>query len=124
MDFEKIQVFQDSLRLFPKLKHGPLNNMLREIDIANRKRIAVSRLLKVEIKGLKDIDGNIINTWQIEDYEQYREFFAQRVKPDSRAPFDNLFMNKRKPIFEDQPIARPKNFNEFWMNTPLQKGIN
>lgn len=119
LNFEKIEVFKDSIKLFPKLKQGPLNDMMREINIANRKRNLSKELLNAEIKNLKDIEGNIINEWEIEDYQQFREFFVQRVNHDSRAPFDNLFMNKRKPIFEEQPIAKPKDFHDYWKNTPL-----
>ena len=74
--------------------------------------------------NIRDVYGNLIHDPEIEDYQQFREFFVQRVKHDSRAPFDKLFMNKRKPIFEDQPIAKPKDFQDYWMNTPLQKDIN
>ena len=56
----------------------------------------------------------------IRNINQFREFFVQEVKPNVKSPVDSLFMEKRKPIFKDQPIIKPDNFNDYWMNTPLQ----
>ena len=30
-------------------------------------------------------------------------------------------MKKDIPIFKEQPISKPDNFDEYWMNTPLKK---
>jgi hypothetical protein len=68
--------------------------------------------------------GNLVNKWTAPEYEQYREFFVQEVKPDNRAPFDGLFMDKAIPLFGQQSIAKPINGESYWMNTPLKKSIN
>ena len=69
---------------------------------------------------MSDVDGNLINKWTFRDYDQFREFFVQEVKPNAKSPVDSLIMEMRKPIFNDQPIIKPDNFNDYWMNTPLQ----
>lgn len=32
-----------------------------------------------------------------------------------------VLMQKNRPIFDNQPLTRPNNFDEYWMNTPLKK---
>jgi hypothetical protein len=78
-------------------------------------------MFEVEIKNVMDNNGNLVNEPDIQEYQQFREFFPQRIKPDSRAPLDNFFMDKRIPIFKEQPIVKPDNFHDYWMNTPLEK---
>ncbi len=120
----KVEVFKDSLKVYPNLKEGALAKAMREIDVAARKRMFNSELLDIQVKNVKDFEGNPINGPRVENYRQFREFFVQRVKLDARAPFDIKFMDKRKPIFKDQPIEEPKDYQEYWMNTPLQGKIN
>ena len=92
--------------------------------IRKGKSSEVEQLFELEVQNVRDIDGNLVNEPDIQEYQQFREFFPQRIKPNSRAPLDDLFMDKRKPIFSEQPITRPKNFDDFWMNTPLQEKID
>lgn len=120
-EVEKLEVFENSVRVYPKISSRTMNNSMREIVVATRKRIVDEELFSIRMKNVRDTEGNVVNQFDIEDYEQFREFFPQRIKPDSRAPLDILYMDKRKPIFSDQPVSRPKNFNDYWMNTPLQK---
>ncbi|MEX0291345.1 MAG: hypothetical protein AB3N14_19735, partial [Flavobacteriaceae bacterium] len=55
-------------------------------------------------------------------FDQFREYFVQQIPTAKEIPGDTLFMHKNKPIFfKDQPIVRPDNFEDFWMNTPLQE---
>lgn len=123
-DVGKVEVFKDSLKVYPKLKKGTLSNAMREINIAERKRMFNSELLDIKVTNIRDLKGNVVNMPRIENYLQFREFFVQRVKLDARAPFDNKFMNKRKPIFKGQPIAMPDGSGDYWMNTPLQPNTN
>ena len=80
-------------------------------------------LLKLTVNEMKDVDGNQIDVPEKFRFSQFREFFVQKVKPEvSAIPFSTKgFMNKMKPIFKDQPILRPDNFEDYWMNTPLKK---
>jgi len=61
-----------------------------------------------------------VNKITYEDYKQYREFFVQETKPNGTVLKDTLFMKKDLPIFQDQPMLKPDNFDEYWMNTPLK----
>ncbi|WP_422082009.1 carboxypeptidase-like regulatory domain-containing protein [Ulvibacterium sp.] len=120
----EVEVFGDSVKVYPDLKEGTLAQAMREIDAAVKKRSFDSELLDIQVRNVKDFEGNPINTPRTEDYQQFREFFVQRVKLDTRAPFDMKFMDKRKPIFKGQPIEEPEDYQEYWMNTPLQGKIN
>lgn len=123
VDVDKVQVFQDSVWVFPKLKKGTLN-MMRELDAANKRGKFSEELLKIEAKNIQDMEGNVLNEDDVRRYSQFREYFVQRVKPNSRAPFDEIYMDKRKPINQSTPKSGTKISNEFWNNTPMQIEIN
>ena len=78
--------------------------------------------LSIEVTGLRDATSgaNLINEARYNTYKQFREFFVQEIKPNGSALNDTMFMKKNVPIFEDQPIIKPDNFDEYWMNTPFQ----
>ncbi|RKN79929.1 carboxypeptidase-like regulatory domain-containing protein [Ulvibacterium marinum] len=84
-------------------------------------KVDMPKTFKVTIEELKDIYGFLLNKRVYKEYKQFREFFVQQALPGQIAPGGSLFMNKRKPIFEDQPIAKPNNSTDYWMNTPLKK---
>ncbi len=120
IEFDKVQVLKESVRLYPEMKQVELNKLFTEIEIASRKRLDLKELLSAEISGLVDIYSNHINKRTFKDYQQFREFFTQEVVPNNPAPKDSLFMKKNRPIFKDQPILKPDNLDDYWMNTPLQ----
>jgi len=120
----KIRVYGDSLHIYPKVKAGTLANAMREVDAAVNKRTFNKDWVDVQVRNLKDVDGNIIHVPRVENYLQFREFFVQRVQLETRAPFDIRFMDKRKPIFEGQPVEPTPDYLEYWMNTPLQTTIH
>lgn len=122
---EKIDVYQDSVRLLLESSFKTaLVNSRGEINTSIRRGKDMEDLFEIGVKNIRDVDNNLLNESEIEEYDQYREFFVQRVKPNSRAPLDNLFMDKRKPIFGDQPMTKPKDYKEYWMNTPLKENSN
>ncbi|WP_423997100.1 carboxypeptidase-like regulatory domain-containing protein [Maribacter sp. IgM3_T14_3] len=106
--------------LYPKMYPYKAEEMFRSISVAARKGPVDSLLLSVKVSNIRDMDGNLINEWTSRDYDQFREFFVQEVKTNVKRPVDSLLMEKRKPIFKDQPMINPDNFNDYWMNTPLQ----
>ncbi len=82
---------------------------------------AMERFFEFDFVNIKDVDGNLLNSFVFEEYHQFREFFTQQLVRDTiRIPPIEAIMKKDRPIFKDQPIVRPDNFDEFWMNTPLQ----
>ena len=124
LHFEKIVLDGNDKNRRTVLLHPKFTNkseeMFRSIGAVDRTRPIDSLLLNVKVSNIRDEKGNLINEWTSRDYHQFREFFVQEVKPNVKSPVGNLFMEKRKPIFKDQPIIKPDNFDDYWMNTPLQ----
>ena len=86
------------------------------------KRYLLKALTKYSGKdiGVQDADGNLVDVAEKLDMLQFREFFTQQVLERENSQTDSIYMFKERPIFEDQPVSRPENFKEYWMNTPLQ----
>ncbi|MGI9551668.1 MAG: carboxypeptidase-like regulatory domain-containing protein [Aurantibacter sp.] len=121
---ESIEVFQDSVKLYTdsSFKRAMANYRWEMGTLIRKGRSAeVEELFSLRVKNIRDVEGNLVNEPEIEDYQQFRELFVQEVKPNTHLPSDVLLMDKHKPIFKDQPISRPDNFDDYWMNTPLQK---
>ncbi len=115
---------QDVVLLYPKMYPNKAEQMLREIEIAARKKKITNELFEIKLTHMSDVDGNVIDQWTPRGYNQFREFFTQKVKPLTQAPSDTLFMKKQRPIFKDQAVVKPANFDDYWMNTPLQDKDN
>lgn len=127
LNVQNVEVFQDSVRI--QLDSNFVKQMRNErgesSTLIRKGRVhEIEETFEIYIRNVKDIEGNLVNEPDIEEYLQFREYFVQRVKPDSRAPIDGRFMNKRKPIFDMQPISRPADYQDYWMNTPLLERIN
>lgn len=125
IDFTEIvldnsDAFRKTVFLYPKMYPYKAEEMFRSISVVARKGSVDSLLLSPKVSNISDGDGNLVNEWTSRDYDQFREFFVQEVKPNVKSPVDSLFMEKRRPIFKDQPIIKPDNFDDYWMNTPLQ----
>lgn len=119
--FKKLKVVGKKVRLYPRVKSPVEQQMIKDIELYALNRKLNEQTLKFSVTNIKDVHGNVVNQWETKDYNQFREFFVQRVKKNSKSPIQGLFMRKDRPIFHDQPITRPDNFDDYWMNTPLQK---
>lgn len=107
--------------LLPDMTQKERKQILEEIVQAQKKKIDFSELFSIDIKPIFDLEGkNRLHKWEKRDYDQFREYFVQQVKPTTKVPDDGRFMIKNKPIFEDQAAVRPDDFEEYWMNTPLR----
>ena len=129
LQIEKIRIdsdFESVVKVYPDLSESELRNLAFELKTKEEKRLAASDLLTIEVTGIRDLtpQANLINDMNYKTYEQFREFFVQEIKPSIGQQKDSLFMKKDRPLFEDQPIKRPRNFNDYWMNTPLPKLSN
>lgn len=72
--------------------------------------------------GVQDAQGNALNDFEYEEFDQYREFFTQQIQLSLVEDIpEKVLMQKNRPIFDNQPLTRPDNFDEYWMNTPLKK---
>ena len=86
----------------------------------NKDNMIDAKLFSFDARNIVDEEGNEINAPTYIYLNQFREFFVQQVKPNVRGPVDSLFMKKDRPIFKNQPIIKPDDFSELWMNTPLK----
>ena len=116
----KIVLIEDEVILFLDPDTITAKLMFDEITVATKKDIQGEDILNIKIENIRDVHGNYINEPSYRNVKQYREFFVQRIvtKPGA-ALYDSLYMNKNVPIFKKQPISRPENTAEYWMNTPL-----
>lgn len=96
----------------------------KEFEIPSRglKIKSVEEDVSIKIKRIRDSDDNLINEQKkYEDYKQFREFFVQEIKVNSKKPTDNLYMKKNKSMFSNQPVAPFENASNYWLNSPLKK---
>ncbi len=111
---------QEEVMLYPEGNPQEIAAMLNEIIKENSTGKQVHPdIFSYEVVKIMDKQGNLVNSWTSRKYEQFREFFVQEVKPRTTLPTDQLFMDKMHPIFKGQPMLRPVNFDDYWMNTPL-----
>jgi hypothetical protein len=117
--FGQMNVRGDKVEMFPR-KDDNFKNMVDTLyspKYINRKDLALS--LQV-ISAANRARTSTVNEITYEAYKQYREFFEQEIKPNGSVLKDTMFMKKDRPIFQDQRMAKPDNFGDYWMNTPLQ----
>lgn len=121
LKFKAVTIIGNEVSLIPDFNNKKNRDLFRElIYLANREKVN-SENLSIELKRIKDEAGNVINEPEYEYRKQFREFFVQELQLKAlMLPNDSLYMNKTRPIFKDQPISKPANFNEYWMNTPLK----
>ncbi|MBC8768033.1 carboxypeptidase-like regulatory domain-containing protein [Arenibacter sp. BSSL-BM3] len=116
MDIEKV-VLADSVtvQLHPKMNLG---DQALEIFYSDPADIGKDDF-RIVMDNIMDLDGNKLDFSETYSLMQFREFFVQQQKPVTKYPDERLFMDKNWPIFQDQPILKPDNYGDFWMNTPL-----
>lgn len=110
------EVVENSVILFPSEDKSYL---LKTLTKYSGKSIGAEEA-NLTITGVQDGEGNLVDVSQKLDMLQFREFFTQKILEEARLLPDSIYMFKERPIFKDQPVSRPDNFKEYWMNTPLQ----
>lgn len=116
---KKIKPTQNGYLLYPDLEI--FNEITEELKSQyGDSQYFSPEILEFQFVNLLDTSGNEINSFYSEEYNQYREFFTQEVKEHNEFAVPSYtLMNKVIPLFYNQPIFKPTNFDEFWMNTPL-----
>ncbi|MEM9143554.1 MAG: carboxypeptidase-like regulatory domain-containing protein [Bacteroidota bacterium] len=118
---KEVRIVNDTLsRVHLDMKPKDLNAMIKEMDALDRRGGQINTLLQVHVKDIHDVNGNLVNEWTSKAYDQFREYFVQKNIYFAQIPTDGPFMDKRRPIFEDQPVQKPDDFLDYWMNTPLK----
>ncbi|MGB5228142.1 MAG: hypothetical protein WBN55_07745, partial [Eudoraea sp.] len=129
IQIDRIRIDQKTVFVYPDMDRSEFLNMTYELSAAKRKRLEPLDILSIEVTGLRDMFdptgirpelSNLINDREYITYRQFREFFVQEIKSNGSVLKDTLFMKKDIPIFKDQAIVKPDNFDDYWMNTPLQ----
>lgn len=120
IEYNKIELDGELVKLYPKFGIG---DELAVLFLFGTQKYD-SDDFEIDIKGIKDIEGNRYNVSKTSENIQFREFFVQEVKPNGRALKEASFIDKSRPIFEDQPIEAPENYEDYWMNTPLKTTEN
>lgn len=115
---------KNRVNLFPDLENEDVIEMFNILYKVNQDEENVMDYVDIRVSNVKDVNGNLVDKTTQRAYQQFREFFAQRIKPDSRAPFDGSFMDPRKPIFENRTGLKPPDYDDYWMNTPLLETMN
>jgi len=120
IEFEGSLLTDKEVRLFPKLETNKQIRVFEELERITKFGGLNEETLDIKLTNIQDMKGNVIDEWTSKNYNQFREFFVQEIKPNRSIVNDTLFMKKDVPIFKDQPIVKPDNFDDYWMNTPLQ----
>jgi hypothetical protein len=87
------------------------------LTLINDKYNLIRDSCRININGLKDINGNILNKQRDLEIRQYRELFVQEY--EKPAGFQKGCFIESKPL-EQNCISPSKNAGKFWMNTPLK----
>ena len=70
----------------------------------------------INIKGIRDINGRILNVKKNLEFYQYRELFVQEFnKPIT---FNESYYLQNVPLINNQ-ISRYLGDQKYWMNTPI-----
>ncbi|WP_422860546.1 carboxypeptidase-like regulatory domain-containing protein [Flagellimonas sp. S174] len=120
--FNEVVVFDNAVRLFPDFDAETLKNMSVLLSSKKKNPDGSNKHLKTKVLNIRDRGLKYeLGKNKHRDFQQFREFFVQRINASKEPPKDkNTFMNKTKPIFEDQPVTKPTDFDNYWMNTPLK----
>ncbi|MFS4416688.1 carboxypeptidase-like regulatory domain-containing protein [Maribacter sp. 2307ULW6-5] len=120
--FREIEVVENTVRLQVGRGHKEFNDFLAKLRAFPSQEKLLMENLVVRVENIMNMDGSEeVNKPFTENYLQFREFFVQETKSNSSPDQGIPFMDKYRPIFKDQPMSKPNNFNEYWMNTPLRK---
>jgi hypothetical protein len=87
------------------------------LTLFNQKYNVTLDSCRINITGLKDINGNILNKQRDLEIRQYRELFVQEY--DKPVEFQNNCFIKSVSL-EQNCISISNNSRRFWMNTPLK----
>ena len=116
---KRVLILGNQMVIYPNLESVKSKKIFEKIEIsAKNKRLTID-LFDFNIHDLKDVDGNKLDVWTEKGFDQFREFFVQETIFKPPVIEAELFMKKDRPIFDNQPMSKPEDFKDYWMNTPL-----
>ena len=117
---KQVATIEKQLRVFPTEEVFEI--MVKTLDLSGKTPLKRNkRSVEFEFSGIRDRYGNLLDVVDFIDYEQYREFFVHRILSETSLPSLKTTMDKNRPIYKNQPVEKPTDFDSFWMNTPLKK---
>ena len=75
--------------------------------------------VKIDVKHIKDVNGDLIDDIPIIKVNQFREIFVQEVFPEKEPDVSLFFVNKNIPLSKSKLNAIGGKSN-YWINTPLR----
>ena len=118
LSFRLMEKEGNSVLLYPRMDEDELKDMVTTLKEMDTRRGPLNKLLEIEVKDVRNLEGELINAVHTKDYEQYREFFVQNINKGKMAPLNGEFMPDDKPIFSSKAVSGEKE-TIFWMNPPL-----
>ncbi|MGY3792569.1 carboxypeptidase-like regulatory domain-containing protein [uncultured Aquimarina sp.] len=115
LQIDSIRLLQKNIYIYPKKR-----KLVFGTKLISKQKKQSHRAIAIEIKNIRDLEGNLINQRESVSFHQYREFFVQELSIDTKAIRDSLFMIKTKPIFKSKSVISPEILSNYWMNTPLK----
>ena len=73
--------------------------------------------------NIKDKQGRTVNEMTFIHATQYREIFVQKIEPEAASSIDISGIDKFTPLSKAEVTTNVRNFEDYWMNTPLKKEI-
>lgn len=128
LKFKDVIIQDQSVLLIPDMDDVALTllllNMRTADQLKNPKYGKPSDLIKFKLGRILDQKGNLLGFRERREYRQFREFFTQQVNAHRSPPEKGPFMLGDHPVFESaiHPGSVPD--GSFWMNTPLQQGLD
>ncbi|MGB7394506.1 MAG: carboxypeptidase-like regulatory domain-containing protein [Pricia sp.] len=115
-----LQFYKNDVFVYPKIQEGD-SLFIKIAEASSEDSKLLEDFMKFDFGKIRDREGNVLNQPWFKPYNQFREFFVQQVNKGKEVVADSLLMRKTRPLYyELQPMSKPDNFDEYWMNTPLQ----
>ncbi|MGW9684156.1 carboxypeptidase-like regulatory domain-containing protein [Flagellimonas sp. 2504JD1-5] len=121
IQLKKAAVSNSSVLLYPKVTDIEANTLFSELHNVSKAQPNHQNLVDLEISKMKNINGVELDQWTKKDYNQFREYFVQKIRLDVGPFKGGLNMKKNKPLFNNILSPKPTYLDNYWMNTPLQK---
>ncbi|WP_281990041.1 carboxypeptidase-like regulatory domain-containing protein [Aquimarina aggregata] len=115
INVKEVLIFDDYVRVLIDK-----NQLLSSPDF---NKSTLKRDLRLTIKNIKDIDGNLLDKIPSVKVNQYREIFVQEVFPGKKVDKRLKVMNKYAPLLESE-INQLEEKEKYWVNTPLKRNRN
>ncbi|WP_420320508.1 carboxypeptidase-like regulatory domain-containing protein [Flagellimonas sp.] len=122
--FKKAEVINSSIMLYPEMDEVEASVLFDELHEISKTQDNYKNLIDIKISKMENIDGHELDKWTKKNYNQFREFFAQKIRLNLGVTIDGLNMKKNRPLFDNIVSPKPSYLDNYWMNTPLQKTID